>query len=102
MIFSKKTHISGFSPHPLHADNATKYANYHVSFWRNGHSKDLASCVAAARKKGAVGKITITHCVFDMSGGDRGGHDGAWQTIGDTDQIEKLEEWSEGRIKKLV
>lgn len=54
---------------------------------RNGHwSPEMA--VAAARRMGAVGAVTITHSTGDMSGKGRGGYDAKY--VGDENEIKRV------------
>lgn len=101
MAFKKSTFVSGYIsaklPKEATMEEKLEFITQNSkSFFRRGHA-DIAKCIADARKKGFVGEITIKHCIFDNSGKGRGGHDGKYQTIGDSDEFIKLEEWQEGR-----
>jgi hypothetical protein len=82
MSFHKFTLISG-----------TKADGSYKGLIPTGHW-NLNAALQAARRSKIVGQINIAHCVSDMSGGGRGGHDGRWH--GDESGFMQSEKWREG------
>lgn len=59
----------------------------------NGHW-NIRSAIKRARMSNLVGDIHVEHCVADMSGKGRGGHDGRW-IVNANDEPTKVAKWSE-------
>lgn len=59
---------------------------------RDGYWK-LESCKRLAAKIGG-NLSSIEHCIFDMSGKGRSGHDGLWE-VDDNGNLTQVEKWRE-------
>lgn len=74
MTYTKKTYIAGTKGN----DEGNEYAGFYMA----GHVKPEKTLNRAARL--GVTVRTVEHCVFDMSGKGRSGHDGFWTFDGKT------------------